>query len=140
MANQPNPNDPYVAPFLTTTTSVARRARSTTNCSPTPNSPRAPASGGRIAHARVAIAVMLGAVFYGLNNSTVHQAGTSPTAQTAQTAAGNPPAAPPGMRDVTPRANSSPGMTTGAAPRVRRRRRAAPDVHKTADPTTPASK
>ena len=33
----------------------------------------------------VAIAVMLGAVFYGLNNTSIHQAGTSSTAQnTAQ--------------------------------------------------------
>jgi hypothetical protein len=62
----------------------------------------------------VAIAVILGAVFYGLNNSPVHQAGTSSTAQ--NTAQDSPPIAPPGMRDVTPRSNIQPGMTTGAAP------------------------
>ena len=62
----------------------------------------------------VAIAVILGAVFYGLNNSSVHQAGTSSTAQ--NTAPDTPPVAPPGMRDVTPRSNAQPGMTTGAAP------------------------
>jgi hypothetical protein len=62
----------------------------------------------------IAIAVVLGAVFYGLNNSTINQAGTSSTAQnTSQT---SPPAAPPGMRDVAPRANTDQGMTTGAAP------------------------
>jgi hypothetical protein len=65
----------------------------------------------------IAIAVVLGAVFYGLNNSSINQAGTSSTAQnTTQT---SPPAAPPGMRDVTPRANTAntdQGMTTGAAP------------------------
>ena len=32
----------------------------------------------------VAIAVVLGALFYGLNNSTVNQAGTTPPSQTAQ--------------------------------------------------------
>ena len=50
----------------------------------------------------VAIAVVLGALFYGLNNTSVNQAGTTPAHQTAQTQPANP-AAPPGMRDVTPR-------------------------------------
>ena len=70
----------------------------------------------------LAIAVVLGAVFYGLNNSSINQAGTvDDRAETAQT---SPPAAPPGMRDVTPRSNTEPGMTTGAAPaRPQRRRR-----------------
>ena len=63
----------------------------------------------------VAIAVVLGALFYGLNNTTVNQAGTTPPSQTAQTTPANP-AAPPGMRDVTPRANTDTGTTTGAAP------------------------
>jgi hypothetical protein len=73
-----------------------------------------PASSDKVAMFAIAIAVVLGAVFYGLNNSTINQAGTSPTTSTAQNS--SPPAAPPGMRDVTPRANSEPGMTTGAAP------------------------
>jgi len=65
----------------------------------------------------LAIAVVLGAVFYGLNNSSINQAGTSPTTSTAQNTPSSPPAAPPGMRDVTPRANNmEPGTTTGAAP------------------------
>jgi hypothetical protein len=70
-------------------------------------------------------------VFYGLNNSSINQAGTSSTAQNAapavpapnpaappQTTAQqtSPTAAPPGMRDVTPHPNTSPGVTTGAAP------------------------
>jgi hypothetical protein len=61
----------------------------------------------------LAIAVVLGAVFYGLNNTSVNQAGTSPTTSTAQN---TQPTAPPGMRDVTPRMNTEPGTTTGAAP------------------------
>jgi hypothetical protein len=59
--------------------------------------------------------VVLGAVFYGLNNTTINQAGTTPPNQTAQTQPANP-AAPPGMRDVTPKSNNQPGTTTGAAP------------------------
>ena len=65
---------------------------------------------------RSAIAIVMGALFYGLNNTSVNQAGTAPTSQTAQTQPSSPPAAPPGMRDVTPRPNTGPGTTTGAAP------------------------
>jgi hypothetical protein len=61
----------------------------------------------------IAIAVILGAVFYGLNNSSVNHSGPSTAQNTTQS---SPPAAPPGMRDVTPRANTGPGETTGAAP------------------------
>jgi hypothetical protein len=60
--------------------------------------------------------VVLGAGFYGLNNSTINQAGTTPPAATAQNTQSSPPAAPPGMRDVTPRPNTELGVTTGAAP------------------------
>jgi hypothetical protein len=50
-----------------------------------------------------------------LNNTSVNEAGTTPTNQTAQKQPANP-AAPSGMRDVTPRTNTDPGTTTGAAP------------------------
>ena len=106
---------------------------------PDPELAEGPASGAKIAMFAVAIAVVLGALFYGLNNTSVNQAGTSPTSQTAQTQPANP-AAPPGMRDVTPRANSEPGTTTGAAsprPATPRPRRA-PISNKPAD--APASK
>jgi hypothetical protein len=73
-----------------------------------------PPSGGKVAALAIAIAVVLGAVFYGLNNTSVNHAGTSSTAQNTQSS--SPPAAPPGMRDVTPRANTDKGVTTGAAP------------------------
>jgi uncharacterized RDD family membrane protein YckC len=76
-----------------------------------------PASNMRIALLAVAIAVVLGALFYGLNNSSTHQQNAAaPTSSTAQNAPTTPPAAPPGMRDVTPRANNQPGTTTGSAP------------------------
>ena len=69
--------------------------------------------------ARLGPAVVLGAVFYGLNNSSIKEASTTPAASPATTAQNttpaSPPAASPGVRDVTPRANSQPGTTTGVA-------------------------
>ena len=119
MAQQPHPddpyrvaNDPYRAPL--TDDDIRRQARLDNELQPDPELAEGRASGSRIAMLAVAVAVILGAVFYGLNNSSVHQAGTSPTAQNS--ALDSPPAAPPGMRDVTPRSNTQPGMTTGAAP------------------------
>jgi hypothetical protein len=109
MAHQPNPNDPYI-----TDDDISRPARLDNELQPDPELAEGPAGGGRIAMFAVAIAVILGAVFYGLNNSPVHQAGTSSTAQNSAPDA--PLVAPPGMRDVTPRSNIQPGMTTGAAP------------------------
>ena len=112
MADQPHPDDPYR--FSLTDDGIRRQARLDDELQPDPELVEAPASGGRIAMLAVAIAVILGAVFYGLNNTPVHQAGTSSTAQ--NTAPETPIVAPPGMRDVTPRSNMQPGMTTGAAP------------------------
>jgi hypothetical protein len=82
---------------------------------PDPELGEGPASGTKVAMFAIAIALVMGALFYGLNNTSVNQAGTSPTSQSAQTQPANP-AAPPGMRDVTPRGNAQPGTTTGAAP------------------------
>jgi len=73
-------------------------------------------STGKIAMFALAIALVLGAIFYGLNNTSVNHAGTSSTAQNSQS---SPPAAPGGMRDMTPRANTDQGVTTGAAPPTR---------------------
>jgi hypothetical protein len=86
------------------------------------------AGGGKIALFAICIALVLGAVFYGLNNSSINQASTAPPAQTAQTQPATPQA-PPGMRDVTPKTNGEPGVTTGAAPN-----RPAPPA---ASPTSP---
>ena len=83
---------------------------------PDPELTEGRASNAKVAMFALAIAVVLGAVFYGLNNSSINQAGTTPASQTAQTQPANPPAAPPGMRDVTPRPNTGAGTTTGAAP------------------------
>jgi hypothetical protein len=77
-------------------------------------------SGGRFAMYAVALAIILGALFYGLNNSAIGPSPTTPTATRQVTPDQNvadqmkPPVAP-GVRDVTP-SNRQPGTTTGAAP------------------------
>jgi hypothetical protein len=110
------PNDPYRASL--TDDEIRRQARLNSldnELQPDPELAEGPASGAKVALFALAIAVVLGAVFYGLNNTSINQAGTTPPSQTAQTQPANP-AAPPGMRDVTPKSNNQPGMTTGAAP------------------------
>src|SRR3954464_15604051 len=131
MALERNPNDlsrfaddPYRA--NPADDELRRAARLDNELQMDPELSEGPASTGKIAMFALAIALVLGAVFYGLNStSVVNHAGTSSTAQTSQSsppAAPRPahtwrpprPAAPPGMRDVTPRANTGPGVTTGA--------------------------
>ncbi len=75
-----------------------------------------PASGSKIALFAIGLALVLGAVFYGLNNTSVKDAQTPPPAQTAQTQNSAPQPAPTGMRDVTPKPNTEPGVTTGSSP------------------------
>ena len=120
MAYQPIPNDPYRASLSDDEIRRQARLNSLDNeLQPDQELAEGPANGGKIAMFAIAIAVAMGALFYGLNNTSINQAGTSPAGQTAQTQ----PAAPTGMRDVTPGANGQPGMTngqpgttTGAAP------------------------
>src|SRR5229473_4303935 len=120
MANPRNPNDPYRPPddpyrSNLTDDDIRRQTQLDSELQPDPELAEGPANGGRIAMFAVAIALVLGAVFYGLNSSTINQAGTS--SSTAQnTPQSSPPAAPTGMRDVTSRPNTDQGTTTGAAP------------------------
>lgn len=139
MAYQPNPNDPYRAGL--SDEEIRNQARLNSLGDDVPADPEMgerPASGAKVAMFAVAIALVMGALFYGLNNSNVNQAGTTPPSQTAQTS----PAAPPGMRDVTPRANTESGTTTGAAPsRPTPPAPASTDMNKNAPAdTAPASK
>jgi hypothetical protein len=146
MAHDPLANDPYRV-NATHRTDLAdeefrRQARLDNELQVDPELADGPASGSKVAMFAVAIAVVLGAVFYGLNSSTINHAGTSTAQNTTQT---SPPAAPPGMRDVTPRSNTEPGVTTGAAPaRPQTPPVAAPPaVNNSASPpadTAPASK
>jgi hypothetical protein len=146
MAYQPDPNDPYRANL--TDEEIRRQARFNSldnEMQADPELAEGPASGTKVVMFAIAIAVVLGAVFYGLNNTSVNEASTAPPAQTAQNPAANP-AAPPGMRDVTPKANTQPGMTTGAAPARPAPPPQAPantDMNKSANPpadNAPASK
>jgi len=117
MANEHIPNDPDRDPLYRD--DMRGPAQMDNDLQPDPELAEGRAGSGRIALFAVGIAVILGAVFYGLNNSNVEQAGTAPPTQTAQTQSGPPPT-PQGMRDVTPHANnqpnSQPGVTTGSAP------------------------
>jgi hypothetical protein len=131
MANERIPEDPY-RPTFAGDDELRRPAPLDNELQPDPELAEGPASSGRIAIFAVGVAIVLGAVFYGLNSSSINQAGTSSTAQNApatpaqnpappqSTAQTSPTAAPPGMRDVTPHANTNPntnpGVTTGAAP------------------------
>jgi len=126
MAQQPHPDDPYRVrnpsrPNLGDD-DPQYEAGLERDLQMDPELAEGPAGGSRIALFALGVALVLGALFYALNNSSMHQAGTSSTAQnpapaTAQNAAPTtPPAAPPGMRDVTPRANTGPGVTTGNVP------------------------
>ena len=97
---------------------LLRASRTDNELRPDPELAEGPASSGKIVIAAIAIAVLLGAVFYGLNNSTMHQNGTSSTAQKAPpaTAQNTAPAPPQAAPSPTPGGNTKPGTTTGAAP------------------------
>lgn len=132
MAIEPNPNTPYDPDRLnnptrtninpTRTNIVGNDGRSPAQLDNDlqidPELAEGPASSARVAIFAVGIAVVLGVVFYGLNQSSLHQqASTAPAPASSQnTASTSPPAAPSGMHDVTPHPNSQPGTTTGAAP------------------------
>jgi len=104
MAYQPNPNDPHRAGR-----SEEEMRRRDNELQADPQLAEGPASGTRVAMYAIAIAVVLGVVFYGLNNSTVDQAGTTPPSETAQQTQPAKPAGPSG------KTNTEPGTTTGAA-------------------------
>src|ERR1700754_2582713 len=74
MANERNPNDPYRSSLADE--EINRQTRLDNELQADPDLAEGPASSGRVAMFAIAIAVVLGAVFYGLNNSTINQAGT----------------------------------------------------------------
>jgi hypothetical protein len=120
MAHEPIPNEPYRSPddsYLSNLSGddLRRSARFDNDLPMDPELTGDPAGGAKVAMFAIAVAVLLGAIFYGLNNTSVHQTGTPATAQ--NTTETSPPAAPSGMREVTPRrVNTDQGVTTGAAP------------------------
>ncbi|HEU4804274.1 MAG TPA: hypothetical protein VFS91_00440 [Nitrobacter sp.] len=116
MANEHNPNDPYRD---LADNDPRRDARLDDKLQRDTNLAEGPSGRGRITLLAIAIAVILGTVFYGLSNSTgpTESSSTAPPStspSTAETNATRPPVAP-GVRDVTP-SNTQPGVTTGEAP------------------------
>ncbi|WP_315714521.1 MULTISPECIES: hypothetical protein [unclassified Bradyrhizobium] len=115
MANERLPNERYPdgmnRPDMTTRPGMPgadmtgadyeRAARTDSQLQPDPELREGSASTGRIAAYALGIAILLGAVFYGLNNMSMRndQASTTPASQSAST-----------TKD-----NTSPGVTTGAA-------------------------
>ena len=113
-----DPNDPF-QPGMPADDPRAPRLDSDLQSGPEPS--EGPAIGGRIAAFAVAIVLVFSAVFYGMNTSSLDPKApaivipNSPNNGAGQTAENAPPAAP-NVRDVTPRNNTEPGTTTGAAP------------------------
>lgn len=99
------PNDPYRPPTTDPIESdYARTQRFEQELQADPELAEGRASTGRIAAYALGIAILLGAVFYGLNYSSRNdQASVPPASQSAQTQPGAPN-------------NNAPGVTTGAAP------------------------
>src|ERR1700736_5197846 len=114
MAYQRNPNEQY---RTNRNQDEMREAASLEReLQPDPELAEGPASSGRIALFAIAIAVVLGAVFYGLNNTSLNSNGTN-TAQPAPANQSTAQMSPqPSVRDVTPRGDMAPGTTTGVAP------------------------
>src|SRR5689334_20662173 len=82
MADDRFRNDPY-RPLGDNDTLGA--VRQDARLQPDPELGEGPASSGKIALFAVAIALVLGALFYGLNNTSVNQATTDTTTRSAQT-------------------------------------------------------
>jgi hypothetical protein len=101
------PNDPYMAGM----SDVPPRSpqRFDTELQPDPELAEGPSSTGKIAAFAVGVAILLGAVFYGLNNSSTgnNQASNPPPTKSAQTQPANP--------DSKTQMNRESGVTTGAA-------------------------
>jgi hypothetical protein len=109
MAYRPNPNDPFITP------------------PPGDDYPRSsdpipgdryiddgPVSGTRVALYAVAVLALVGALFYGMSTATNQDQASNPAS--SNMAQQKPATPPPAVRDVTPRPNAQPGMTTGSSP------------------------
>src|SRR4051812_50172543 len=117
MAFERNPNDPYRPDMADD--ELRRTERIDRELQADPELSESPASGGKVAMFAIAIALVLGAVFYGLNNTSMNPAGTGSTATapaTQSTAQNNPAAPPAGVRGGDPRSKTQPRTTTGAPP------------------------
>ena len=77
MANLLDPNDPY---RTLPDDDIRNPARLNNELRPDPELAEGPANGGRVAMFALGIAVLLGVVFYGLNNGNMNPADVSKTA------------------------------------------------------------
>lgn len=115
MAMNQKPNDPFDEPIEPGF--KPRSQRLDEELQVDPELAEGAAGGGRIAAYALAIVLVLGAVFYGMNTFSTGPTATPTASSTANQNAAQTttPATQPGVRDVTPY-NSQPGTTTGAAP------------------------
>ncbi len=105
MENERIPNDPYRSGL--SDDDFGHRSRLETDAQFDPELSEGGVSTGRMALFAIAIAVVLGAVFYGLNNTSVHEASNAPPTQAVQK---------PNPAQPAPNANNArPGVTTGSA-------------------------
>ena len=84
MATQRPPNDPYDPYRSGLSDDIGRPSRFETDMQPDPDLAEGPASSAKIALFALGIALVLGAVFYSLNNTSVHEAQTAPPKSVAQ--------------------------------------------------------
>lgn len=103
------PNDPFIRP-----PGDAPQPMADPPLEPTPYEKERETSGTRIALYAVAVLAIVGALFYGMSGTTTTDKAGNPPA--SNMAAERPATPPPAVRDVTPRSNTAPGMTTGSAP------------------------
>jgi hypothetical protein len=118
MAHVPNRDDPFLPSPSPSIEEMRRRERVEGEFQPDPVLREGSAGGMRVGLYAVAILVVLGTLFYGLNtaNNSSQTASTAPmSAAPSNMAQSTTPPQPP-VRNVTPGPNSSPGVTTGQAP------------------------
>ena len=109
MAYRPNPNDPFITP-----PPADDFPRGTDPLMPSDRFDDAgPVSGTRVALYAVAVLALVGALFYGMSTATNRHRVEPAGEQHGRSARQRRLRA---VRDVTPRPNTEPGMTTGAAP------------------------
>ena len=118
------PDDPYRSRAEDAATRRARELDDRLQVDPELEERRV--SSGRFALYALGIVIVLGALFYGLNRSSIENAGTAPPTQTSQSQPATPGAA--------PRPNSAPGTTTGAATRPAQSENAGSESSRAAKP------
>ena len=126
------PNDPYMAGMSGKPPRTPQQLDA--DLQPDPEMTEGPSSTGRVAAFAVGIAILLAAVFYGLNNSSTgnNQASNPPPTKSAQTQPATP-------TDNKAQMNKDSGVTTGAAtnsPKAPPTQQSGSDMDQSAPPPT----